>query len=144
MAAKRRLSELAKRDGLDNKWCIDCRNPNPQWASLRCCLSLSLLIITHLYQLWRVSVSAVCRDAPWLWGSHQASSCPAPMGLSPSSRLFLALSVLSPWMPGKTTSFSAWRCELSSSSLLLLISLPARWKCTLSRLSQRLRPLRRL
>ncbi|XP_006456826.1 hypothetical protein AGABI2DRAFT_195816 [Agaricus bisporus var. bisporus H97] len=34
MAAKRRLSELAKRDGLDNKWCIDCRNPNPQWASL--------------------------------------------------------------------------------------------------------------
>ena len=33
--AKKELQELIKRDDLKNKTCIDCGNPNPQWASLR-------------------------------------------------------------------------------------------------------------
>ncbi|KAH9977661.1 hypothetical protein BGW80DRAFT_1435409 [Lactifluus volemus] len=32
--AKRTLQELIKRDDLNNKSCVDCGNPNPQWASL--------------------------------------------------------------------------------------------------------------
>jgi len=32
--AKRTLQELIKRDDLKNKSCVDCGNPNPQWASL--------------------------------------------------------------------------------------------------------------
>jgi hypothetical protein len=35
IAAKRSLQELIKREDLKNKTCIDCNNPNPQWASLR-------------------------------------------------------------------------------------------------------------
>ena len=34
-AAKKILSELARREDLKNKVCADCTNPNPQWASLR-------------------------------------------------------------------------------------------------------------
>ncbi|TCD67563.1 Zn finger-containing GTPase- Activating Protein for ARF [Steccherinum ochraceum] len=33
--ARKILQELIKREDLDNKKCIDCGNPNPQWASLR-------------------------------------------------------------------------------------------------------------
>jgi hypothetical protein len=33
--ARRTLQELIKRDDLKNKSCVDCGNPNPQWASLR-------------------------------------------------------------------------------------------------------------
>ncbi|KAF5364332.1 hypothetical protein D9756_000183 [Leucocoprinus leucothites] len=32
--ARKRLNELIKREGLNNKLCCDCNNPNPQWASL--------------------------------------------------------------------------------------------------------------
>jgi hypothetical protein len=33
--ARRTLQELIKREDLKNKFCVDCGNPNPQWASLR-------------------------------------------------------------------------------------------------------------
>lgn len=33
-SAKRILSNLSKREDLKNKVCVDCSNPNPQWASL--------------------------------------------------------------------------------------------------------------
>lgn len=33
--ARRTLQELIKREDVKNKSCIDCGNPNPQWASLR-------------------------------------------------------------------------------------------------------------
>lgn len=33
--ARKTLQELIKREDLGNKKCIDCGNPNPQWASLR-------------------------------------------------------------------------------------------------------------
>ncbi|TFY59155.1 hypothetical protein EVG20_g7891 [Dentipellis fragilis] len=51
VAAKRTLQELIKREDLKNKTCIDCGNPNPQWASLR--------------------------GASRLWGAHQASTSAA-------------------------------------------------------------------
>ena len=33
--ARRTLQELIKREDLKNRSCVDCGNPNPQWASLR-------------------------------------------------------------------------------------------------------------
>ena len=33
--ARRTLQDLIKRENLKNKSCVDCGNPNPQWASLR-------------------------------------------------------------------------------------------------------------
>ncbi len=33
--ARRTLQELIKREDIKNKTCVDCGNPNPQWASLR-------------------------------------------------------------------------------------------------------------
>jgi hypothetical protein len=33
VAAKKILQELIKREDLKNKTCVDCGNPNPQWAS---------------------------------------------------------------------------------------------------------------
>lgn len=35
VAVKRILQDLIKREDLKNKTCVDCSNPNPQWASLR-------------------------------------------------------------------------------------------------------------
>jgi len=35
-AARKVLNQLIQREGLNNKVCCDCSNPNPQWASLRC------------------------------------------------------------------------------------------------------------
>ncbi|KAI0082368.1 ArfGap-domain-containing protein [Panus rudis PR-1116 ss-1] len=40
--ARRTLQELIKREDLDNKRCIDCNNPNPQWASLSFAVFLCL------------------------------------------------------------------------------------------------------
>ncbi|KAH9948410.1 ArfGap-domain-containing protein [Amylocystis lapponica] len=34
VAARKTLQDLIKRDDLDNKRCVDCANPNPQWASI--------------------------------------------------------------------------------------------------------------
>lgn len=33
VAARKVLQELTKREDLGNKTCVDCGNPNPQWAS---------------------------------------------------------------------------------------------------------------
>ncbi|OCH96000.1 ArfGap-domain-containing protein [Obba rivulosa] len=41
-AARRTLQELIKKGDLDNKRCIDCFNPNPQWASLSFAVFLCL------------------------------------------------------------------------------------------------------
>ncbi|KAA1466572.1 ArfGap-domain-containing protein [Dentipellis sp. KUC8613] len=41
-AAKRTLQELIKREDLKNKTCVDCGNPNPQWASLSFAVFLCL------------------------------------------------------------------------------------------------------
>ncbi|KAH9927229.1 putative GTPase activating protein for Arf-domain-containing protein [Fomitopsis serialis] len=42
VVARRTLQELIKREELDNKKCIDCSNPNPQWASLSFAVFLCL------------------------------------------------------------------------------------------------------
>ncbi|EIM85729.1 ArfGap-domain-containing protein [Stereum hirsutum FP-91666 SS1] len=41
-SAKKILQELIKRDDLKNKVCVDCTNPNPQWASLSFAVFLCL------------------------------------------------------------------------------------------------------
>ncbi|KAI0772132.1 ArfGap-domain-containing protein [Trametes elegans] len=40
--ARKTLQELIKREDLDNKRCVDCANPNPQWASLSFAVFLCL------------------------------------------------------------------------------------------------------
>ncbi|KAH8094858.1 ArfGap-domain-containing protein [Cristinia sonorae] len=40
--ARKILQELIKREDLDNKKCVDCSNPNPQWASLSFAIFLCL------------------------------------------------------------------------------------------------------
>lgn len=40
--ARKTLQDLIKREDLDNKKCIDCSNPNPQWASLSFAVFLCL------------------------------------------------------------------------------------------------------
>ncbi|PCH40866.1 ArfGap-domain-containing protein [Wolfiporia cocos MD-104 SS10] len=40
--ARKTLQELIKREDLGNKKCIDCNNPNPQWASLSFAVFLCL------------------------------------------------------------------------------------------------------
>ncbi|KAI0353048.1 ArfGap-domain-containing protein [Trametes cingulata] len=40
--ARKTLQDLIKREDLDNKRCIDCSNPNPQWASLSFAVFLCL------------------------------------------------------------------------------------------------------
>ncbi|KAI0774478.1 hypothetical protein C8Q74DRAFT_1270336 [Fomes fomentarius] len=40
--ARKTLQDLIKREDLDNKRCIDCNNPNPQWASLSFAVFLCL------------------------------------------------------------------------------------------------------
>ncbi|KAJ3537465.1 hypothetical protein NM688_g6685 [Phlebia brevispora] len=40
--AKRTLQELIKNEELENKRCIDCNNPNPQWASVSFAVFLCL------------------------------------------------------------------------------------------------------
>ena len=42
-AAKRTLQELIKNEELGNKKCVDCGNPNPQWATIRSVLTLTRL-----------------------------------------------------------------------------------------------------
>ncbi|KAG2156310.1 ArfGap-domain-containing protein [Suillus clintonianus] len=42
VAAKRILQELIKREDLKNKTCVDCGNPNPQWASVSFAIFLCL------------------------------------------------------------------------------------------------------
>jgi hypothetical protein len=44
--AKRILNELIKREDLKNKNCVDCGNPNPQWASVRCGIPSSFMVIS--------------------------------------------------------------------------------------------------
>lgn len=63
--ARRTLQELIKREDLENKKCIDCSNPNPQWASLRFAPahrimipSLIQLVMTPL-QLWSLPLFAM-------------------------------------------------------------------------------------
>ncbi|KAH7930654.1 ArfGap-domain-containing protein [Leucogyrophana mollusca] len=41
-AAKKTLQELIKREDLKNKVCVDCGNPNPQWASVSFAVFLCL------------------------------------------------------------------------------------------------------
>ncbi|TEB35747.1 hypothetical protein FA13DRAFT_1753273 [Coprinellus micaceus] len=40
--ARKLLSQLSKREDLNNKVCADCQNPNPQWASLSFVRSISM------------------------------------------------------------------------------------------------------
>ncbi|KAG1892185.1 ArfGap-domain-containing protein [Suillus subluteus] len=42
IAAKKILQELSKREDLKNKTCVDCGNPNPQWASVSFAIFLCL------------------------------------------------------------------------------------------------------
>ncbi|KAG2349158.1 ArfGap-domain-containing protein [Suillus weaverae] len=42
VAAKKILQELIKREDLKNKTCVDCGNPNPQWASVSFAIFLCL------------------------------------------------------------------------------------------------------
>ena len=72
--AKRTLQELIKREDIKNKTCIDCGNPNPQWASLRFVISFRSFSVT------RCPIDAVFPASPYLFvcnvlGFTEVSAC---------------------------------------------------------------------
>jgi hypothetical protein len=84
-AAKRILQDLIKREDLKNKTCIDCSNPNPQWASLRfdrnsCCARWR--VSNHTCQLCSVSVLAMCWYTSRIRRSYQVHICYESAGTS--------------------------------------------------------------
>ena len=73
--AKRTLQELIKREDLKNKTCIDCGNPNPQWASLR-----FVAISFCSFSVTRCLIGAVPPASPYLFacnalGFIEVSAC---------------------------------------------------------------------
>lgn len=74
--AKKELQELLKREGLGNKACTDCGNPNPQWASVRCvvysfCRRLAYEQLVVNEKLRNIHLLAMCRIAQRIWSPHQ-------------------------------------------------------------------------
>lgn len=76
MVAKRTLQELIRNEELGNKKCVDCGNPNPQWATVRLALlncAVRVCVVTLSLQLCGVLVSTMCWSAQRIRGSHQVS-----------------------------------------------------------------------
>ncbi|KIL70276.1 hypothetical protein M378DRAFT_156370 [Amanita muscaria Koide BX008] len=69
-AAKKTLQELIKKEGLKNKVCNDCSNPNPQWASLSFAIFLCLQC-AGLHRGFGVHVSFVRSVSMDTWQDEQ-------------------------------------------------------------------------
>ncbi|KIJ69944.1 hypothetical protein HYDPIDRAFT_78480 [Hydnomerulius pinastri MD-312] len=70
VAAKKTLQELIKREDLGNKICVDCGNPNPQWASVSFGIFLCLQC-AGLHRGFGVHISFVRSVSMDTWQSEQ-------------------------------------------------------------------------
>ena len=75
-AAKKTLQELIRREGLQNRTCVDCGNPNPQWASGSRSPHGTTITVSFFFcsQLCHFHLSPVRRDAQRLWRACQVCS----------------------------------------------------------------------
>ncbi|KAH7916259.1 hypothetical protein BJ138DRAFT_996242 [Hygrophoropsis aurantiaca] len=69
-AAKKALQELIKREDLKNKVCIDCGNPNPQWASVSFAVFMCLQC-AGLHRGFGVHISFVRSVSMDTWQAEQ-------------------------------------------------------------------------
>ncbi|KIJ20388.1 hypothetical protein PAXINDRAFT_178874 [Paxillus involutus ATCC 200175] len=70
VAVKKFLQELIKREDLGNKTCVDCGNPNPQWASVSFAVFLCLQC-AGLHRGFGVHISFVRSVSMDTWHSDQ-------------------------------------------------------------------------
>ncbi|KAF8812210.1 ArfGap-domain-containing protein [Phlegmacium glaucopus] len=63
VAAKKSLSQLSKREDLNNKICCDCSNPNPQWASLSFAIFICLQC-AGVHRGFGVHIRLACLRSP--------------------------------------------------------------------------------
>ncbi|KAJ8597379.1 ArfGap-domain-containing protein [Rhizopogon salebrosus TDB-379] len=70
VAAKKILQDLTKRDDLKNKTCVDCDNPNPQWASVSFAIFLCLQC-AGLHRGFGVHISFVRSVSMDTWQADQ-------------------------------------------------------------------------
>jgi hypothetical protein len=110
--ARRTLQELIKREDLKNKSCVDCGNPNPQWASLR-----FAPFIPSTRHFPKIALSA----SPYLSacnarGFTEVSACTSGeliyvmvSGFLNECNLCIVLSAPYRWTLGKRIKFGEWR-----------------------------------
>lgn len=134
--AKKELQELIKREDLKNKTCIDCGNPNPQWASLRC---TSFQPRVHLHpdvalKLCSLPLSAMRRYSSRFWCTHQVCFKPLRYVLTSNSDESFVRSVsMDTWQEDQVRRMRV--CVIVSYIVLqILIRYTARRECTLPQL----------
>ncbi|KIY69710.1 ArfGap-domain-containing protein [Cylindrobasidium torrendii FP15055 ss-10] len=67
---KKTLQELLKREELGNKICVDCSNPNPQWASISFAIFICLQCAGH-HRGYGVHISFVRSVSMDTWSEEQ-------------------------------------------------------------------------
>jgi hypothetical protein len=116
--ARRTLQELIKREDLKNKSCVDCGNPNPQWASLR---FVPFIPSTRHFPKTVLSASpylSVCNAR----GFTEVSACTSGeliyvilSGFLIEYNPCIVLSAPYRWILGKRIKFAGWRYGTPSS-----------------------------
>ena len=141
--ARRTLQELIKREDLKNKSCVDCGNPNPQWASLR--FAPFIPSTRHFPK----TVLQLLPASPYLSvynarGFTEASACISGeliyvivSGFLNEYNPCIVLSAPYQWILGKRIKFAEWRYVtrvLSIRPVLLSNNRKDRRKCPLCRI----------
>jgi hypothetical protein len=135
--ARRTLQELIKREDLKNKSCVDCGNPNPQWASLR---------FARFIPSTRHFPKTALTASPYLSaynarGFTEVSACTSGeliyvtvSGFLNECNPCIVLSAPYRWTLGKRSKFGEWRYGTPIRPVLLSNSRQDRRKCPLCRI----------
>src|SRR6266702_32051 len=117
--ARRTLQELIKREDIKNKTCVDCGNPNPQWASLRFAYRFARFSDTLSNRCYAVLLASPYLFACNALGFTEVSACTSGEFVSVyviapdffrRMHMFIASSVRYQWIHGKRTKCAGCRC----------------------------------